>query len=267
MVSLPNGMRLAYVEAGDPKGPPLLLLHGWTDSSRSWTTLLPHLSKYRLLILDQRGHGGSDKPECCYAPSNFAYDARLFLDAKGIRTAAVAGHSLGSMVAQVLAAQHPERMSRLVLIGSTALAPVTRGDYLWTNVSALTGPIDPDSPFGREWHPANQPTPIDPAFAAAAAPEIFATPPQVTHGVLRELVDVPAGRLSRDITAPTLILSGGKDALFPPEHHQALARAIPHAEARIFPDLGHNLLWEQPREIGSAITAFLGASLDEKSGE
>jgi pimeloyl-ACP methyl ester carboxylesterase len=257
MVALPNGLRVAYVEAGDPDGPPLLLLHGWTDSSRSWTTLLPHLSKYRLLILDQRGHGASDKPECCYALSSFAYDAKLFLDAKGVRQVALVGHSLGSMVGQVFAATYPERVSKLVLIGSTALAPTTRGDYLWNHVSALSGPIDPDSQFGRDWHPANSPTPVDPDFAAAAAPEIYATPLQVTHGVLRELVDVPIGRLSRDIKAPTLILSGGKDVLFPPEHHQALVAAIPHAEARVFPDLGHNLNWERPQEVASALTRFL----------
>ena len=54
-----------------------------------------------------------------------------------------------------------------------------------------------------------------------------------------------------------MILSGGKDELFPPAHHQALVRAIPHAEARIFPALGHNLNMERPEEVGPALAAFL----------
>ena len=250
-VTLPNGIRLSYVELGDPAGPPLLLLHGWTDSSRSWTPIAPYLLKHRLLILDQRGHGGSDKPDCCYALSSFAHDARLFLDAKGIARTAIAGHSLGSMVAQNLAADHPERVSKLILIGSTALAPATRGDYLWKNVSAMTS-VDPNSSFLREWNPANGAIPVDPEFAAAAMDEIVATPLHVWRGVLRELTGVPVGRLDADIRAPTLILSGGSDLLFAPEHHQSLVRAIPHARAHVYPELGHNLLWERPKEIAAA---------------
>lgn len=256
-VRLANGVSLAYVELGDPKGEPLLLLHGYTDTSRSWSPVAPWLLRYRLLIPDQRGHGGSDAPACCYSAGVFAEDARLFLDAMKVEEAAVAGHSLGSIVAMTLAAEHPQRVTRLALIGSTALAPVKRGDWLWTNAHALEAPLDPDSPFLREWHPANQPTPVDKAFAEAAMAEILAIPLHVWRGVMRELAEVPAGRHAADIKAPVLILSGGKDPLFPPEHHAALARAIPHAEARVFPDLGHNPNWERPAEIGPLLARFL----------
>ena len=255
-VRLANGVNLAYVELGDPKGEPLLLLHGYTDTSRSWTAVAPYLLRHRLLIPDQRGHGGSDAPACCYSAHVFAEDARLFLDSMKVGKAAVAGHSLGSMVAMTLAAEHPERVTRVALIGSTALVPVRRGDWLWTNAHALTAPLDPASPFMREWHPANQPTPVDPAFAEAAMAEILAIPLHVWRAVMRELADVPAGRHAADIRAPVLILSGGKDPLFPSEHHAALVKAIPHAEARVFPDLGHNLSWERPAETGPVLARF-----------
>ena len=258
-VRLANGVTLAYVELGDPKGEPLLLLHGYTDTSRSWTQVAPWLLRHRLLIPDQRGHGGSDAPACCYSASVFADDARLFLDAMKVEKAAVAGHSLGSMVAMSLAAEHPERVTRVALIGSTALAPVKRGDWLWTNAHALRAPLDPRSDFLREWHPANQPTPVDRAFAEAAMTEILAIPLHVWRGVMRELADVPAGRHAADVRAPVLILSGGKDPLFPGEHHAALAKAIPHAEARVFADLGHNLNWERPAEIGPVLARFFAS--------
>lgn len=156
-VRLANGMALAYVELGDPKGESLLLLHGYTDTSRSWTQVAPYLLGHRLLIPDKRGHGGSDAPGCCYSAHVFAEDARLFLDSLKVKRAAVAGHSLGSMVAMTLAAEHPDRVTKMALIGSTALVPVKRGDWLWANAHALKAPLDPRSEFLREWHPANQP--------------------------------------------------------------------------------------------------------------
>lgn len=256
-VRLSNGMRLAYVEAGNPNGEPLLLLHGFTDSSRSWTTLLPYLGRYRLLIPDQRGHGASDAPECCYGSTQFAYDAKLFLDALGVKRAAVAGHSLGSMVAISLAADFPDRVSKIILIGSTALVPVKPGDWLYDNVAAMKGPLDSATQFARDWHPANQPTPVDPAFANAVNEDLYRIPVHVWRGVIRELSYVPVGRHAADVKAPVLVLSGGKDPLFPSEHHQSLLKAFPQAKSQIFPELGHNPNWERPEQIASAILAFL----------
>ena len=119
MVKLSNGITLAYVEMGNSDGPPMLLIHGYTDNSRSWSLLAPYLKAHRLLAVDLRGHGKSDAPQCCYAYADLANDAALFLDALGIAKADVIGHSLGSLAAQLLAAQHPEKVDRLVLISST----------------------------------------------------------------------------------------------------------------------------------------------------
>ena len=257
-VRLGNGTRLAYVELGDPKGKPLLLLHGYTDTSRSWSVLAPHLTGYRLLIPDQRGHGDADAPECCYGPSQLAFDARLFMDALGVERAAVAGHSMGSMVAMTMAAEYPERVSSIVLIGSTALPPVVPGTWLYDQVAALQFPLDRNSAFMREWHPSNQPTPsVDPEFAEAVMDDILAIKPHVWRSVMRELMQFPVARHAKDVDAPVLILSGGKDPLFPAEHHAALLKAFPKAEAHVFPELGHSPNWEQPQAVAAAIHAFL----------
>lgn len=258
-VRLPNGVRLAYVEFGNPNGEPLLLLHGYSDSSRSWSLMVPYLKDYRLLIPDQRGHGASDAPVCCYATSVLADDARLFLDALGIKRAAVAGHSMGSMVAIAMAAEYPERVSSITLVGSTALVPVKRGDWLFDQVAALKAPLDPASQFMRDWHPANQPTPIEPTFARAVMDELLVIPLHVWRGVMRELAYVPVGRHAADVKAPVLILSGGKDPLFPAEHHASLLKAFPGAKAHVFPDLGHNPNWERPDLLAAAMNQFLAA--------
>jgi pimeloyl-ACP methyl ester carboxylesterase len=256
-VALPNGVRLAYVELGDPDGSPVLLLHGYTDSSRVWTILAPWLERHRLIVPDQRGHGAADAPECCYAMADLAHDAKLLLDALGIEQAAVVGHSMGSMVAQVLAAEHPGRVSRLVLIGSTALAPVRRGDWMWDNIMGLRAPIASNTEFLRIWGPASSPTPVDPDLTHWYEPEIAATPPHVWRAVIRALVDEPVGRYAPDIAAPVLVLSGGRDELFPAEHHAALMAAYPQAEGQVFAELGHNLILERPDEVGPVLAAFL----------
>lgn len=256
-VALPNGITLHYVALGDPAGPPLLLLHGYTDSSRVWTILAPYLAGHRILIPDQRGHGGSDAPSCCYAMSDFADDARLFLDVMGVERAAVVGHSMGSMVGQLFAAEHPDRVDRLVLIGSTALPAVTRDNWMWSEIMGLKEPIAANTEFLRLWGPASSPTPVDPVLTRFYEPEIAATPRHVWRSVLRGLVDVPVGRYAPDIRADVLILSGGRDELFPAEHHRALVAAFPAAEARIFPALGHNLILERPHEVGPVLAAFL----------
>ena len=258
-VQLPNGVKVAYVELGNPKGEPLLLLHGYTDSSRSWSLVAPYLNDYRMIIPDQRGHGAADAPACCYSMSTYAYDARLLMDRLRIERAAVAGHSMGSLVAMTMAAEYPDRISKVVLMGSTALAPVKHGDWLYDQVAALKAPLDPKSEFMREWHPGKQPNPVDPAFAAAAMDEVLAVPMHVWHAVMHELAYVPGGRRARDVKAPVLIISGGRDPLFPAEHHAALVKAFPGAEAHVLAELGHNPLWEKPEQVGGIINRFLAA--------
>lgn len=256
-VRLANGISLSYVELGNPNGEPLLLLHGYTDTSRSWSLMAPYLADYRLIIPDQRGHGAADAPTCCYSTQVFADDARQLIDALGVQKAAVLGHSMGSMVAITMAAEYPDRVSKIVLIGSTALVPVRRSDWLYDNVAQLKEPLDPSSKFMREWHPANQPTPVDPAFASEAMKELLKVPLHVWRGVIRELTDVPVGRHAADVKVPVLILSGARDPLFPAEHHASLQEAFPGSEAHRFPGLGHNPLWERPRELGELIASFL----------
>ena len=257
-IALPNGQSLAVVEVGDPSLPPILLVHGYTDNSRSFSLLAPHLAdSFRLLAVDLRGHGASSAPECCYALTELAYDLRLVLDVLQIERASLVGHSLGSMVGQVFAARWPERVDRLVLIGSATSASevAARDGWLWERVHALEAPIDPAAEFMQEWYAS--PTPVDPDFLEREIAESAAVPTHVWRGVLYELEITEFGRVLAGVEAPTLILWGEEDGFFGEADQDELRAALPEAELRAFAGLGHNLHWEDPAAVANAIGAFL----------
>jgi len=128
---------------------------------------------------------------------------------------------------------------------------------MWTEIMGLRQPIASNSEFLAAW--TASPTPVDPVFTRYSNAEIAQVSPIVWRSVIRELLDVPVGRHSADVRAPVLILSGGRDELFPPEHHQSLVEAYPRAEAHVFAELGHNLILEQPERVGPVLAAFLRA--------
>jgi non-heme chloroperoxidase len=87
---------LHYAEQGDQAGEAIVFLHGYSDSWFSFSRVLPLLSpEYHAFAPDQRGHGDSDKPECCYTAEDFAADADAFMEAVGVDKATVVGHSTG----------------------------------------------------------------------------------------------------------------------------------------------------------------------------
>src|SRR5690606_13028734 len=114
-----NGLRLAYVEQGERDGPVVVMLHGFTDSHRSFDLLRPHLPEtWRAIALTQRGHGQSDKPSSGYEVRDLASDVPAFLDALGVERAIIVGHSMGAAVALQAAANYPSRVQALALIGA-----------------------------------------------------------------------------------------------------------------------------------------------------
>lgn len=261
-VALPDGITLGYVQLGNPRGVPVVLIHGYTDSDLDWAPLVPYLSKdFRLVIVDLRGHGESSKPECCYSRLDFAYDVKLLLDALGITRADIVGHSLGSIVAQTFAEYWPQRTGRVVLISSTGGPP--RGahprkpqfDYA-AAIRKLKEPIDPDSAFMREWWAS--PKPVDEQFLRRERRNAAAIPLQVWLAVLDQgLVDSDLQRTLPRLRAPTLLIWGSADPIMEPPVRRTLRHALPRAKVVIFPGLGHNPLWEDPRACAAVINQFL----------
>jgi len=265
-VALPNGMTIAYVELGTPQGKPVVLIHGYTDSARDWTPLVPYLAPdLRLILVDIRGHGSSSKPECCYTLLDFAYDIKLLMDHLGIQRAAIVGHSLGSVIAQALAEYWPERTDRVVLISSSGgprigAPPKPRKFDFPASIRALKEPIDPDSAFMNEWW--YSPTPVDPELLRRERIDSAKIPLRVWLAVLDQFLivwDVPGSLQSTlpRLVAPTLLIWGSADPIIEEERRQTLREALPNAQVKVFDGLGHNPFWEDPQAVAALVNPFL----------
>jgi pimeloyl-ACP methyl ester carboxylesterase len=267
-VALPNGESLAYVDMGQRSAPVVVLIHGYTDNARDWVPMLPYLSKrYRLILVDIRGHGQSSKPECCYTRLDFAYDIKLLLDALGVAQADVVGHSLGSIIAQTFAEYWPERTAHVVLISSTGGSPpaatkqAPRFDFA-AEIRKLKEPIEADSPFMIAWW--DSPTPVDPDFIRRQRKDAAGIPLRVWLAVLDQGLNADDQYANLQSTlprlkAPTLLIWGSKDPIMEEDMRQSLRNALPHAKVKIFDGLGHNPFWENPHGVADVINAFLSA--------
>jgi pimeloyl-ACP methyl ester carboxylesterase len=130
-----NDLRLHYLQAG--QGPVLLLLHGWANTSHAWHHVIPLLAKrYTVIAPDLRGMGDSSRPLTGYDRETVAKDILELLNQLGVKGALVAGHDLGAHVAFELAARHPERVTKLVMLdgivpGIPPWDQLTKDSRLW----------------------------------------------------------------------------------------------------------------------------------------
>lgn len=259
-VDLPNQVRLPYAEQGDSAGHPVLLLHGFADSWRSFELVLPYLPEsIHAVALTLRGHGDASRPATGYGIRDFATDLAQFQDAMNLPAAVLVGHSMGSAVALRFAVDHPKRTMGLVLVGaSPTMGSTAAARQFWdTTVSKLTDPVDPALLRGMTESMLTQPVP--PAFLDAAIEEGLKVPALVWKAAFesrwRQEGDYSA-ELSK-ITAPTLIVWGDQDARYPRGEQEALASAIAGSRLLVYHGAGHLLHWEEPQQFASDLVTFV----------
>jgi pimeloyl-ACP methyl ester carboxylesterase len=258
-------VRIAYQLCGTLhwRRPWLVLIQGMGFDRFGWEPVLPNLRRhFRLVLVDNRGCGRSDRPAGLFAVADMAGDIVAVLDAAGIRRAHVLGASLGGMVAQELAVAHSERVDGLVLACTTPGWPFA---YPMPDASVrlILATAGLTAEVARRRHTEN-------ALAARTVqdhPELVdqlielqgsqpadprARSAQAAAGALY------AGRLRQArIGARTLVLHGGADTVVDPRNGRLLADRIPDARLVTFPDLGHLLFWEDPDGFTDAVTSFL----------
>ena len=257
-IALPTGVTLPYVEQGDPRGMPVILLHGVTDSWRSFELVLPHLPpSLHAFALSQRGHGDADRPVTGYRFHDFAADVAAFMDMLQLKTAVLIGHSMGSGVAQRFALDYPDRLLGLVLVGSFATLHANPGVHeFWDNVvSHLTDPIDPN--LVREFQQSTLAQPVPEAFFEMVVNESLKVPARVWQATFSTFLQEDwSGELGK-ITTPTLIIWGDRDMYCPRSDQDMLVTAIPGSRLSVYRGAGHALHWEEPERFTNDVVAFI----------
>jgi rifampin ADP-ribosylating transferase len=254
---LSTGVSLPYAEQGDESAVPLLLIHAWGESRGSFSRLLPLLpNTVHAFAMDQRGHGDADKPSHGYALADFAADLGAFQDALGLGTCVLVGSSSGGYVAQRFAVDEPSRTLGLVLVGAPRSL---RGRPPFADeVDRLTDPVDRDwVRSSLEWFELHHPVPSQ--YLAERIDDGVRMPAHVWKQALAGLSEAPVPTETGSITAPTLIIWGGRDDLLPHGDGARLAAAIPQSRLLSYESTGHMVLWEQPERIAKDIVAFVRA--------
>lgn len=264
-IATTNGIDLYYEIHG--VGEPLVLIAGLGYDGWMWHRMIPGLAQhFQVISFDNRGVGQSDKPVGPYTAGMLADDVVGLLDDFGIDQAHIIGHSMGGFVAQALAIDHLDRVSRLVLsatnfggphhvpISPAAMAVLTdvSGDPIdrlrrGIALSCAPGFAEKNSAFVDDWVDYRVRHPIDPAGYQA----------QLAIG-LSLLPEAAAfeHKLSA-VTVPTLILFGEHDKVVPQANAGLLAEKLPNAQLEILPGAGHFFPFEVPDEANRVIMRFL----------
>jgi pimeloyl-ACP methyl ester carboxylesterase len=261
-----NGVRLRVAESGE--GTPLVLLHDLLVDHRTWAGVARSLSPgFRIVAPDFPGFGESEKPGL----DRFAYDVPAFAEVVAdlytgleLGRSAVIGHGLGGAVAITLAARHPELVSRLVLVDSLcfdgpmdlrrriALLPIFGGVVMkqfWGRATFRAFFRDA-GPTDRMALPLEN---VDAYYEAFNDPAARGS----AHAAFRATVDTrPVAALTARIGAPTLVVWGRWDRMFPAGLGQRLARQIRGAGFELM-DAGHAPHEEQPEDFSRIAARFL----------
>ena len=256
-IRLETGIRLEYVEYGDPDGETLVLLHGITDSWFSFSRLLPLLDPARChaYAISLRGHGDSDRPKSGYSMDDFAADVVAFMDAVGVARGTVLGHSMGSVVARRVAATYPGRVARLVLVGSSFTFCNDLTEEFRAAVHALDDPVPFE--FALEFQESTIHIPVPAEFLDRVVVETLKLPARVWRAALDGVLAADDEAHLRRIAAPTLVMWGERDEYFAREQQDRLVAAIPGSRLLVYPDTGHDLHWERPESVAYDLAAFI----------
>lgn len=253
---LASGLRLVVREYGS--GVPVLLVHAWGETHRSFDRLVPLLAGHlRLVVPDQRGAGDSDKPPDGYSLAQSAADLVELLDALDLTSIFLVGTSSGGYVAQQISVDHADRVDGLVLVGSPhSLAG--GGDPFGAVLSDLHDPVTLNDV--RSINSAiSLDHPVPAQFLADQDQSALTIPPHVWRaaydGLLTATPPLDTGR----ITIPTLVLWGATDEVLPRKQADDLVAAIPGARLVVYQGTGHLVLWEQPERVASDILSFVVA--------
>ena len=256
------GRQVHYDDTGGDR-PALVLLQGFMASRPIWKWQIEAFApRYRVITIDNRDAGESDPEPATYTVADMADDVAGLLDALKIARASVLGHSMGGYIALAFAERHPERLDKLILVSTSALA----GGALGRPAPTYNRDRWIDDPFERTFQ----------RYGAMTGPGYFDSRPEQLTAIAelargnRMTFEAMARQsdsafMSHDarsalpnISAPTLVIHGTVDPTIPLSAGRRMAEAIPGARLVEFADVGHLPHLERTEEFNRIVLDFLG---------
>jgi pimeloyl-ACP methyl ester carboxylesterase len=250
-----GGHRIHYEMEGPANGPVVVLVHGLGGRAEDWRDLAPYIAKagYRVYLPDLVGYGRSEKPaDYSYSVHDETDVVVGFLDAVGLNQVDLGGWSMGGAIVQHVAAEHPERVRRLMLFDSAGLLVLPTWDIrLFT----------PNSPAELDKldvllmpHP-----PKVPGFVARDILRVSNDRAWIIHRALDTML---TGRDATDkllpqLKMPVLLLWGEDDRIMPPSQGETMHRMIPQSEFDVIPGCGHLAPGQCAAQMAPKVIEFL----------
>jgi len=250
-----EGQRLHYLAEGPAGGPVVVLVHGLGGRAEDWRDLAPYLARagYRVYMPDLLGYGRSARP------ADFSYSVRAeagvvagFMDALRLKQVDLGGWSMGGWVAQLVAIEHPNRVSRLMLFDSAGLSDKPSWN---TNLFTPTTPAELD-----QLEAILRPHPQ--AIPGFVARDVLRISREHAWIIKRAMGTMLTGRDTTDnllpeLKMPVLIAWGGADRTVPPAEGEQMHRLIPQSQLDVFPGCGHLAPLYCAAEIGPKAVTFV----------
>jgi pimeloyl-ACP methyl ester carboxylesterase len=270
-----NGIRMHVVTGGD--GPPVYLLGGWPQTWYAWRFVMPSLAdQYKVVAIDPRGAGLSDKPQHGYDSATLAADVAALADALGHSTLAIVGHDIGMWTSYALAVDHPGLLERLVVVEAIIpglspspplIGPGFINDFLWHFSFNRVQQVNEELVRGREAiYFGNQfatksgspgalsAESVEYYIAALREPDALRASFEY-YRAIDQIIDQNQTRRSRRLEIPVLAIGGGLSCQ---DGVEAEMRSVADdVTGLVIPDRGHFLPEEAPEELLAAVRAFL----------
>ncbi len=268
-----NGVKLCYEILGE--GYPLFLIHGFGAKKENWIAQIPVLSKhFKVITLDNRGAGKSERPDTEYTMEVFADDINALMEYLGIEKANFAGWSLGGMIVQNFILKYPERVNKLILINTNYGFPDEGGPTVYKNMRLSELEMKKVDPKKAWFSGARS------GFYIKFRKELEANPSKKWYGLwsAEELIEMStidpptekdinmqAGALKthdtyerlNTIKNPTLLLTASNDKITPKSSMEGIHEKIPNSTLVVIDKAGHNSPMEKAPEVNQKIIDFL----------
>ncbi len=248
-----DGVRISYCVQG--AGPTtLLFMHGWAGSGAYFDEVIGglDLNALRVLTMDFRGHGDSEKAVKPYDADRIGGDVWTVADAAGATNIVLVGFSMSGKFAQYVALRRPDRVSGLVLVGGFSAAPIPFPQDLLRDWVGRAG----DRQRIREMLAPFISEPVDGAMLDRFLDNAVKVPSPVLECTLQTCISMSFTDRIEALQMPILIVGGQRDAFFPQEAVAQLALSLPCARGISLP-CNHEVPMERPRELAHLIEAFV----------